>query len=156
MRKSILFLTFSALYIIFTSCSSVRLPDCFGKNSKDQYIRWGEFSTTSSMITFYELKTDKTISLAIQEDKTSIPKYSKIGKISDETYCKLYNQAKKNIMGMQVLNSPGAKSNFFELNDSGNNFQFRAVWNPQFDNKANHNFKILFDDLQQAVIEASK
>jgi hypothetical protein len=134
----------------------VKTPDCITSNNKDLIIRWGEFSSKSTMITYYEMTTDGKISLAIQEDKNSVPKLQTVGRIPSETYCKLLKQTKENIMKVQALNVPGNRSNFVEYIIKSSNYHFQALWNPDHDNVGNKEFKALFAELQAAVREASK
>jgi hypothetical protein len=150
-----LLLLFGILFSSY-SCTSVKLPPCLSEKSQNTILRWGEFSSKSSIITYYELKSDKSISLAIQQDKNSEPKLQTIGKISDESYCRLLKQTKTNILLVQALNVPSETANFLEYIEKENNLTFRAVWNPKHDNKGNKEFKELFAQLQEAVGEAGK
>lgn len=144
------------IFTVAVSCVTNVAPDCLGKDAKDLILRWGEYSSKSSVITYYEIKTDRIISLAVQENKNSEPKLQVVGKISEETFCKLIKQTKANIMLVQALNVPSDVNNFVEYIEKSKSFHFRATWNPNHDNRGNKEFKALFVQLQEAVIEAGK
>lgn len=156
-NKKITFAFFFLFSIILLSaCATSPKSDCLEGTSKELIIRWGEFNNKSTMESFYELHTDRTISLGVRQDKNSQPKLQKIGKISEDTFCKLIKQTRDNIIQVQVLNVPSDVNNYLEYVDDKMNIHFRAIWNPNHDNKGNKEFKALFADLQTAVSEAGK
>lgn len=144
------FIIFSFLFL--SSCSSVKMPKCIGKQDKEVVIRWGEIYPQQKMTTYYELHTNLDLSLIIQRDDNSEPKIQKIGKFNDSLYCILLGKLRNGIIEVQSLNSPGDEiSNFMEYIDKPNNSHFRATWNPIFTNKGNELFKKMFAEYQEGI-----
>lgn len=145
-----LFIIFST--VLISSCSTVKMPKCIGKQDKDVLIRWGEIYPQQKMTTYYELQTNLDLSLIIQRDDNPEPKIQKIGKFNDSLYCSLLVKLRNAIIEVQSLNSPGDDvSNFMEYLDKPNNSHFRATWNPIFTNKGNELFKKIFAEYQEGL-----
>mgnify|MGYP005837222233 CR=1 FL=1 len=152
MKFKIFVLILSSFCLIFSSCSSVKMPKCVGKQDKDLIIRWGEIYQKQKMTTYYELNTSLDLLLVIQRDDNSEPKIQKIGKFNDSLYCNLLTKLRNGIIEVQSLNSPGDDvSNFMEYVDKTNNAHFRATWNPIFTNKGNELFKKIFSEYQEGI-----
>ncbi len=152
MRTKLYLILFLSLFL--SSCSTtVKLAPCVTKYTTDVVMRWGEMNKNNYQL-YYELTTDKNITFTVNNGISGENKKEKIGIIPDEVYCNLLKKAKENILKTQALNSPGETSNFFEYIDKKNNTQFKAVWNPEFTNKGNQDFKELYKELQEALKQA--
>ncbi len=150
--KTKFFFTFLFFSLIITSCSSVKMPNCVGKQDKDLIIRWGEIYNKQKITTQYELHTNLDVFLIIQREESPEPKIQKIGKFNDSLYCNLLVKLRNAIIEVQSLNSPGDEvSNFMEYLDKPNNAHFRATWNPIFTNKGNELFKKIFSEYQEGI-----
>lgn len=148
MKNPILILL--SILLLITSCRTVQSPNCIKNNSKEMIISWGEVHK-NNLRTYYSVNTNLEIHLYVQRDDGNPPTISRIGKMSEEDYCNLFRELQKTIMQVQALNSPGDISNFIEINDPKNNFNFKALWNPEFTNKGNKEFKELFAKYQEAI-----
>ncbi|MGB9702855.1 MAG: hypothetical protein ACPL1A_09060 [Candidatus Kapaibacteriota bacterium] len=154
MKTKLYLILFLSLFL--SSCSTtVKLAPCVTKYTTDVVMRWGEMNKNNYQL-YYELTTDKNITFTVNNGISGENKKEKIGKIPDEVYCNLLKKAKEYILKTQALNSPGETSNFFEYIDKKNNTQFKAIWNPEFTNKGNQDFKELYKELQEALKQAEQ
>ena len=154
-RKKVILLFFvvSLLSMGINGCSQAKLPPCVPKSAKGIIIRWGEINTKANIETFYELKDNCKIQLAVKEGNKKDTTFQKVGTISLEEYCKLYKMVQNAINKTQVLNSPGVISNYVEYIDKSNNVYFRALWNSEYTNAGNKWFREVFDSLQTTIIK---
>ncbi|MBP7215406.1 MAG: hypothetical protein KBA52_07220 [Candidatus Kapabacteria bacterium] len=143
----------SLISMVIIGCSQAKLPPCVPKSAKGIIIRWGEINTKANLETFYELKDNCNIQMAIKEGNKKDTTFQNVGKISLDEYCSLYRMVQNAINKTQVLNSPGVISNYVEYIDKSNNVYFRAVWNSEYTNAGNKWFREVFDSLQTAIIK---
>ncbi len=143
-------LSILSIIILITSCKTVETPNCIKNNSNEMIISWGEVQK-NNIRTYYTVNTNLEIYLYVQRDNGNPPTVAKIGKMTAENYCNLFRELQKTIIQVQALNSPGDVSNFIEINDPKNNMRFKALWNPEFTNKGNKEFKELFTKYQEAI-----
>lgn len=147
----IVFFLVSSLMTLFFGCSQAKLPPCVPKSSQGIIIRWGEINTKNNMETYYELKDNCNIQLAVHRENASDTTIQKIGRISPDEYCNLYRLIQDAITKTQALNSPGDISNYVEYIDKSNKVYFRALWNSEYTNAGNRQFRKVFDSLQAVV-----
>ncbi len=152
MNTKLLFFGILFISLFISSCSTIKMPKCVGKQDKDLIIRWGEIYPKQNMTTYYELNTSLDLLLVIQREDNPEPKIQKIGKYNDSLYCDLLVKLRNGIIEVQSLNSPGDDvSNFMEYVDKPNNAHFRATWNPVFTNRGNELFKKIFSEYQEGI-----
>jgi len=155
MKNLLLIILSSLLFFSLTNCSSTKLvtPKCLSKSEKNIIIRWGELNKINSSDVYYELGTDCKIYLYVKNNNSDAKKQY-IGQISAEKYCQLISKSKESILKAQALNVPSDVSDYYEFVNDNMGIRFRAVWNPEFTNKGNQDFKALYNLFQESVKEA--
>jgi hypothetical protein len=155
MKNLLLIILSLLLFFSLTNCSSTKLvtPKCLSKSEKNIIIRWGELNKINSSDVYYELGTDCKIYLYVKNNNSDAKKQY-IGQISAEKYCQLISKSKESILKAQALNVPSDVSDYYEFVNDNMGIRFRAVWNPEFTNKGNQDFKALYNLFQESVKEA--
>ena len=152
----IILFVFSIITLQFVGCSQAKLPPCVPKSSKGVTIRWGEVNSKNNFETFYELNDKCNIQLSIIQSSQSDTTIQKIGKISESEYCNIYKALQDAITKTQALNMPGDIQNYVEYIDRSNSVYFRALWNQEYINAGNKQFRQVFDSLQATVSRLMK
>ena len=152
----IVFAVFCIISMQFVGCSQAKLPPCVPKSSKGIIIRWGEMNSKNHNETYYELNDKCNIQLGIIQNSKSDTTVQKIGKISESEYCTLYKAVQDAITKTQALNTPGDIQNYVEYIDRSNSVYFRALWNQEYTNAGNKQFRQVFDSLQVTVSRLMK
>lgn len=147
----LIFFTTAIITIGFIGCSQAKLPPCVPKSSHGIIIRWGEINSKNNYETFYELTDNCKVKLGIKQGNKDDTTFQSLNKISIEKYCDLYRMIQNAITKTQALNSPGEISNFVEYIDKSNGVYFRALWNREYTNAGNKQFRAVFDSLQTTI-----
>ena len=146
----------SIISLQFVGCTQAKLPPCVPKSSKGVIIRWGEVNSKNHNETYYELNDKCNIQLGIIQNSKSDTTIQKIGKISESEYCNIYKGVQDAITKTQALNMPGDIQNYVEYIDRSNSVYFRALWNQEYTNAGNKQFRQVFDLLQTTVSKLMK
>ena len=149
MRSSIYFIF---LAILISSCSLFKKDfytnhPCINEKSKNIEIKWGFYIAESKELYGFKLDTKGQCFLI---DKNKVDE-SLLLTLSKEEYCDLYFSINKEIIKTQTLNVPADTNAFITFDNPDMNYNFRAIWNPNYETIGSKGFREIFKKLNKAL-----
>ncbi|MBX3042857.1 MAG: hypothetical protein KIT33_12055 [Candidatus Kapabacteria bacterium] len=146
----LLFVILSVTFYLITGCTSVpKPPDCINKSALNAVLSWGE-SKNGEIDEYYILKMNGEIS-KVKGDISS-----RLSFMPPDSLCEILKEIGRLIIEVQSLNVPADHNNFIMYKNPDRDYFFRALWNPEFDNSGNRDFKKLYSRLDNLIDKEKK
>lgn len=140
--------SFLFLILIFSSCNIFKKDiykdhPCITENNKDYTIEWGYYLSESRDYFAFRLNTLGEISMV---SKDTVEHFMKI---EFDEFCELYSDINKEILNTQSLNVPRDTNTYVLVKNETLNYQFRALWDPQFETIGSAGFREVWKKLNE-------
>ncbi|MBE2189663.1 MAG: hypothetical protein KGZ71_02855 [Desulfobulbaceae bacterium] len=143
-------LLLSILTILISCSSTQKSTDCLGDRDRDFKINWGRIINGDIHGNNYTLTSDRKIHNNAYQSKDGAGEY--ITTIQDtKSFCSLYSDLMNIMLRTQSLHVPADTNHFIEFINPGMNYRFRALWNPNHDNKGNRDFSVMYKRLEELI-----
>lgn len=134
------------LSIMFSACSQPKLPECVKENERNIAICWGTLNNQTGQKNFYRLTGEAAI-YYVEKDSSGEESVSKIKSISSSEFCEIRSKVQEIMVKKQSINFPADEQQFLEYRNPSKDVYYVSLWNAQFSNVGNKEFKEFYNKL---------
>ena len=137
---------------LFSSCSLFKKDfyadhPCINEKSKNIEIKWGFYITETKELYGFKLDTKGQVFLI----DNNLADESLLLTLNKEEYCDIFISINKEIIKTQTLNVPADTNAFITFNNPDMNYDFRAIWDPNYETIGSEGFREIFKKLNKVL-----
>ena len=149
--KKILNLILLLIFILFSACS-VHNQSCISPAMKSIIIKWGDLNSKTGEIKGWQMDAKLNIQKLNQNSFKDSLILEKMAETNEENFCYFVKLIQDSLRSVQTLSVFTETSRFVEINNKDKNFQWRGVWNKEFDTYLSKGFRWIYDSLNAKLI----
>jgi hypothetical protein len=139
------------LFILLASCKTQEVQECNINLYDGITLEWGYYISKLNKSEYFSLSNNQIINHNLNiNNNTNI--LSQI-KISKNLNCYILSKATNLFLKTQTLNVPADSNHFMIYRNHNSGVELRFLWNPLHTNKGNQEFKELYQEFNNLIIE---